>query len=97
MIKAQAGAATNGVFVAVADRAAERGVSWISGSLIVGPTATRWPGPVLADRPAVLTAVCDLEQARDKSLAGDNDLLADRRPGLYARLAVPPKRDPASA
>src|SRR5208282_6722030 len=35
VIKAQAAAATNGVFVAVADRCrAERGVSWISGSMI---------------------------------------------------------------
>ena len=81
VIKAQAGAATNGVFVAVADRCQdERGVSWISGSLIVGPDGYPLAGPVLADRPAVLTAACDLAQARDKSLAGDNDLLADRRP-----------------
>jgi hypothetical protein len=32
----------------------------------------------------VLTAACDLPRARDKSLSGDNDLLADRRPELYA-------------
>jgi predicted amidohydrolase len=84
VIKAQAGAATNGVFVAVADRCQdERGVSWISGSLIVGPDGYPLAGPVLQDRTAVLTAVCDLEQARDKSLDGDNDLLADRRPSLY--------------
>ena len=84
MIKAQAAAATNGVFVAVADRCrAERGVSWISGSVIVGPGGYPLAGPVLADRAAVLTAACDLPRARDKSLSGDNDLLADRRPELY--------------
>jgi 5-aminopentanamidase len=84
VIKAQAAAATNGVFVAVADRCQdERGVSWISGSLIAGPDGYPLAGPVLADRPAVLTAVCDLGKARDKSLDGDNDLLADRRPSLY--------------
>jgi predicted amidohydrolase len=84
VIKAQAGAATNGVFVAVADRCQdERGVSWISGSLIAGPDGYPLAGPVLQDRTAVLTAVCDLEKARDKSLDGDNDLLADRRPSLY--------------
>jgi len=84
VIKAQAGAATNGVFVAVADRCQdERGVSWISGSLIVGPDGYPLAGPVLQDRTAVLTAVCDLAQARDKSLDGDNGLLADRRPSLY--------------
>jgi hypothetical protein len=31
----------------------------------------------------VLTALVDLPRARDKALAGDNDLLADRRPELY--------------
>ena len=84
VIKAQAAAATNGVFVAVADRCrAERGVSWISGSVIVGPDGYPLAGPVLADRAAVLTAACDLPRARDKSLSGHNDLLADRRPELY--------------
>ncbi len=84
VIKAQAAAATNGVFIAVADRCrAERGVSWISGSVIVGPEGYPLAGPVLADRAAVLTAACDLPRARDKSLSGDNDLLADRRPELY--------------
>ena len=91
VIKAQAAAATNGIFVAVADRCqVERGVSWISGSVIAGPDGYPLAGPVLADRPAVLTAACDLPRARDKSLGGDNDLLADRRPDLYAW--VPDKR-----
>jgi 5-aminopentanamidase len=86
VIKAQAAAATNGIFVAVADRCQdERGVSWISGSLIVGPDGYPLAGPVLEDRPAVLTAACDLQKARDKSLDGDNDLLADRRPALYTQ------------
>jgi predicted amidohydrolase len=85
VIKAQAAAATNGLFVAVADRCQiERGVSWISGSVIVGPDGYPLDGPVLADRPAVLTAACDLTRARDKRLPGANDLLADRRPDLYA-------------
>jgi 5-aminopentanamidase len=84
VIKAQAAAATNGVFVAVADRCQdERGVSWISGSLIVGPDGYPLAGPVLQDRTAVLIAACDLPAARDKRLDGDNDLLADRRPALY--------------
>jgi predicted amidohydrolase len=86
VIKAQAAAATNGVFVAVADRCQdERGVSWISGSLIAGPEGYPLAGPVLQDRSAVLTATCDLRTARDKSLDGDNDLLADRRPALYTQ------------
>ncbi|HEY2266682.1 MAG TPA: nitrilase-related carbon-nitrogen hydrolase, partial [Streptosporangiaceae bacterium] len=85
VVKAQAAAAANGVFVAVADRCrTERGVSWISGSLIANPEGYTLAGPVLADRPAVLTAACDLPRARDKHVSGRNDLLADRRPELYA-------------
>jgi 5-aminopentanamidase len=85
VLKAQAAAAANGVFVAVADRCrTERGVSWISGSLIASPEGYTLAGPVLADRPAVLTAACDLPRARDKHVSGRNDLLADRRPELYA-------------
>jgi len=84
VVKAQAAAATNGVFVAVADRCrTERGVSWISGSLIAAPEGYPLAGPVLEDRPVVLTAACDLARARDKSVSGNNDLLADRRPELY--------------
>jgi 2,6-dihydroxypseudooxynicotine hydrolase len=84
--KAQAAAATNGIFVAVADRCLqERGVSWVSGSLIVGPDGYPLAGPVLEDRSAVLTVACELPTARDKSLDGDNDLFADRRPSLYTQ------------
>ena len=47
VIKAQAAAATNGVFVAVADRCrVERGVSWISGSVIAGPDGYPLARPV---------------------------------------------------
>src|SRR6185312_2455263 len=45
VVKAQAAAAANGVFVAVADRCrTERGVSWISGSLIASPEGYMLPG-----------------------------------------------------
>ncbi|HLJ99843.1 MAG TPA: nitrilase-related carbon-nitrogen hydrolase, partial [Streptosporangiaceae bacterium] len=84
VIKAQAAAAINGVFVAVADRcAAERGVRWISGSMIIAPGGQAVAGPVLADQPALLTAACDLTAARDKRVSENNDLFADRRPALY--------------
>jgi predicted amidohydrolase/dienelactone hydrolase len=84
VVKAQAAAATNAVFVAVADRCrTERGVSWISGTLIAGPEGYPLAGPVLEDRSVVLTAACDLPRARDKTVSGRNDLLADRRPELY--------------
>ena len=78
----------NGVFVAVADRCGtERGVDWISGSVIIGPDGYPLAGPVLADRAAVLLADCDLARARDKRLNDHNDLFADRRPELYSPVA----------
>jgi predicted amidohydrolase len=84
VLKVQAGAAVNGVFIAVADRcAAERGVAWVGGSLIAGPDGYPLAGPVLADRAAVLTADCDLSRARDKRINSRNDLFTDRRPDLY--------------
>jgi len=87
VIKAQADAATNGVYVVVADRCGtERGVDWISGSVIVGPDGYPLAGPVLADHPEVLVADCDLAATRDKRINEHNDLLGDRRPGLYPRV-----------
>jgi predicted amidohydrolase len=84
VVKVQAGAATNGVFIAVADRCGtERGVDWVGGSLIAGPDGYPLAGPVTADRAAVLTADCDLPRARDKRINTRNDLFADRRPELY--------------
>ncbi len=90
VVKAQAAAASNGVFVAVCDRCGvERGVPWISGSLIASPEGYLLAGPVLADRPVVLTADCDLPRARNKRVSENNDLLADRRPELYAGIQKP--------
>jgi 2,6-dihydroxypseudooxynicotine hydrolase len=84
IIKAQAAAASNGIFVAVADRSRpERGVSWISGSLIADPDGYPLAGPANETGHDLLTAVCDLPKARDKRRSQHNDLLADRRPGLY--------------
>ena len=84
VIKALAGAAVNGVYVAVADRCGpERGVSWVGGSLIAGPDGYPLAGPAAAGQPGVLTAHCDLPRARDKRISTHNDLLADRRPELY--------------
>ena len=87
VIKAQADASVNGVYVVVADRCRrERGVDWISGSVIVGPDGYPLAGPVLADRPEVLVADCDLAASRDKRINEHNDLLGDRRPELYPRV-----------
>jgi 5-aminopentanamidase len=87
VVSAQAAASANGVFIAVADRCgAERGVDWLGGSVILRRGGYPAAGPVCEDRPAVQTATIDLRLARDKRISELNDLFADRRPELYARL-----------
>ncbi len=84
VVRVQAEASMNRVFIAVADRCrAERGVSWVGGTVIVGPDGYPLAGPVTADRPAVLTASCDLTQASDKRVSTHNHVFTDRRPALY--------------
>jgi 5-aminopentanamidase len=88
VVRVQAEASMNRVFIAVADRCrAERGVSWVGGTVIVGPDGYPLAGPVVADRSAVLVAPCDLAQARDKRVSTHNDVLTDRRPALYRPVA----------
>jgi 5-aminopentanamidase len=87
VVSAQAAASSNGMFIAVADRCgSERGVDWLGGSVILRRGGYPAAGPVCEDRPAVLTATIDLPRARDKRISELNDLFADRRPDLYARL-----------
>jgi len=85
VIRAQADAAVNGCFIAVADRCQdERGVGWVGGTVIIGPDGYPLAGPIAADHGAVISAKCDLPRARKKAVSARNDLMADRRPGLYA-------------
>jgi predicted amidohydrolase len=88
VVRVQADACVNGVFIAVADRCrVERGVSWVGGTVIVGPDGYPLAGPVIADEPAVLVASCDLASARNKRISTHNDVFADRRPLLYRQVA----------
>jgi predicted amidohydrolase len=88
VVRVQADACVNGVFIAVADRCwAERGVSWVGGTVIVGPDGYPLAGPVTSDDPAVLVACCDLARARNKQVSKHNDVIADRRPPLYRPVA----------
>jgi predicted amidohydrolase len=88
VVRVQADACVNGVFIAVADRCwAERGVSWVGGTVIVGPDGYPLAGPVTSDDPAVLVASCDLARARNKQVSKHNDVIADRRPLLYRAVA----------
>ena len=83
IVLALAAAHVNSVFVAQADRAGrERGIDWAQASVICDPGGRMLAGPVRG--PALLQAGIDLDAARDKSLGSRNDVLADRRPELYA-------------
>jgi predicted amidohydrolase len=83
--KAQAGAAANRVFVAVADRCgAERGVDWFGSSLICDVSGFLLAGPA-SGGPVTLQAALDFHQADDKRLGPHNNVLTDRRLDLPFR------------
>jgi predicted amidohydrolase len=87
VVRAQAAAAVNRIFVAACDRAGiERGVAWVGGSVIVDPDG--WPvaGPEPGDRELTIMASCDLASAADKHISERNHVLADRRPECYRGL-----------
>ena len=91
VVRAQAAADANRIFVAACDRVGtERGVDWIGGSLIVDPEGFPVAGPAAAGETVTLFARCNLDAARDKRLNERNDALADRRPELYGALSAHP-------
>lgn len=84
VVRLQASASVNRVYVAAADRVGdERGVEWVGGSAIVGPDGY----PLAVADPAggeqLLVAACRPAAARDKQVSPRNDVLADRRTDLY--------------
>jgi 5-aminopentanamidase len=88
VVRVQAGAAVNRMFIAACDRVGpERGVDWVGGSVIVD--ADGWPlaGGAASAGPATLIAECDLGAALDKAISPNNDVHADRRPDLYGPVA----------
>lgn len=88
VVRAQAAAAVNRVFIAVCDRAgAERGVGWVGGSVITDPDGWPLAGPHPGDHELTVAADCDLAVAADKKISERNDVLADRRPELYGGIA----------
>jgi predicted amidohydrolase len=84
VVRAQAAAAVNRMFIAVCDRVGgERGVDWVGGSVIIDPDGWPLAGPEPGDRELTLAAGCDLAVAANKKISERNDVLADRRPDLY--------------
>jgi predicted amidohydrolase len=85
VVTAVAAAATNRVYVVQCDRTGdERGVRWVGASAIIDPE-----GRLLAtadhDGAAGQLLVAEVEpgMAADKRVGDRNDVLSDRRPGLY--------------
>jgi predicted amidohydrolase len=90
IMKAQADAAVNRMFVAVCDRTGtERGADWVSGSIIIDPDG--WPLAVAGRGagPVTITAACRLDDAVSKDVSPLSNVHRDRRPELYQRVAEP--------
>ncbi|ASV35364.1 carbon-nitrogen hydrolase [Pseudomonas sp. NS1(2017)] len=84
IVRIQANAAVNRMFIAACDRyGEERSVNWVGGSVIVD--ADGYPLAGAASHPEEQRLVADLplEQARNKSISARNNVHQDRRPELY--------------
>lgn len=83
IIRAQAAASTNRMFLAVADRVGtERGVDWVGGSVVLdadGFPATR----IQLGIESIQLATLPIADARSKAISPHNDVHADRRTDLY--------------
>lgn len=84
VIIAMAAARSNRVFVACSDRSGEeRGQSWTEGTTVIDTD-----GWIIASaQNGMAVADVDLARAREKRLAPLADVIADRRPELYADVA----------
>jgi 5-aminopentanamidase len=98
IVRVQANAAVNRMFIAACDRTGEeRGVAWVGGSVIVD--ADGWPlaEATMTAGPITITATCPLGNALEKATSPRNDVHADRRPELYHRIAEEAARQQARA
>lgn len=82
---AMAGAHSNSMFVACADRIGnERGQPFLGNSIIVGQTGWPLAGPASFDREEMIVADMNLSDARRKRTLNEfNQLLRDRRTDVY--------------
>ena len=87
IVRVQAAAATNRMFVALADRCGvDRDQDWVGGSVIVD--ADGYPRTTISlGAPGIHVVDVDLSVARDKSVSERNNVFADRRPDLYGEVA----------
>lgn len=84
IVKVQAGATVNRMFIAAADRAGrERGQDWLGGTVIVDADGFPLTDIQLGAETMVLATV-DLADARSKAISERNNVQTDRRPELYS-------------
>jgi predicted amidohydrolase len=84
VVTALATAHVNRVHLVVADRCGtERGHRWLGAAIVVDADGVLRAAAPDDDQPAIVLATLDLAAARDKRWGAWNDVLADRRPGLY--------------
>ncbi|QUY49858.1 nitrilase family protein [Serratia plymuthica] len=84
VVKVQANAAVNRLFIAVSDRCGkERGVDWVGGSVIVDADGYPLAGAESLPGEGMLLAEIDLSAADDKHIGRYNHVHRDRRPMLY--------------
>lgn len=84
IVRVQANAAVNRMFIAACDRhGEERGVNWVGGSVIVDADGYPLAGASAHPTEQQLVADLPLAQARNKSISEHNHVHRDRRPGLY--------------
>lgn len=89
IVKVQADASVNRMFIAAADRSGtERGQDWLGGSTIVDPDGYPLAMAALGRAGTIMTDI-DLAEARNKSISSNNDVHADRRPELYSGNSTP--------
>lgn len=89
VIRVQANASVNRMFVAACDRHGhERGVGWVQGSVIVDADGYPLSGPTELAGEQMLLATLNLAQANNKRISNLNDLHGDRRPRLYSSTAL---------
>ncbi len=84
VVRAQANAAVNRMFIAVCDRhGQERGVEWVAGSVIVDIDGYPLTTGLNMGEEQILLADLDLSHARNKFINTHNHVHHDRRPSLY--------------
>jgi predicted amidohydrolase len=87
IVRVQAAAAVNRMFIAACDRHGyERGIDWVGGSSIVDADGFPLAGASSLPEAQLLLADIDLAEADDKWISDYNHVLQDRRPEFYGGL-----------